>query len=550
MLLAWQARQKVLNLWDNYEKMKTVRNIFLALSLAVACDASAVIDNPITQAVLNVYDVQLKQNPNDYMTWFRRANEYYRHSEYVRALDDVNKALGLAPSSDTDLRFQAYMLRAGIYNQTHKPEQALADLNSALALDPNSYAAIYQKANTEFELGNYGAARVDYTRLQRLNSRSTEALLGMARCSVKENNLSAANDYLQQAVDMDPNNPEIYSRRATVRRLMGDHNGAVDDLILAISLKSNDPKAIEMLVEYGNTNYPATIAGLTNAISLAPDNGLYRYLRATIAQAHFNYLSAIDDFQEIIDRRLYNYHGINASIARCLYGLGRYQEALDQVDDALGHSTNVADYYVLRSQILRAMNRNDEAIDAAARALAVSPEYVPGLIEMAVNYIDKKEYSQAAGLLGEASMIDANDPSVYLLRAWLHENFLNQPVAARGFNEQALNVENYGERNVKSLRGFALLNLGRTDEANQWIEEILANVPDNDGLINYYGACLYALLNNEEKALECVERSLQAGYSDNHNWMMNNDGQINAGTLRDDLRFLRLMQQYNSIFGK
>ena len=530
--------------------MSIFRNIALAMSMVFAIGASAVIDNPITLAVLGVYDQQLKENPNDYVTYHRRANEYYNHNEYIRALDDINKALALAPSSDTDLRFQAYMLRAAIYEQSHKPELALSDLNSAIALDPDSYTAIYQKANTEFELGNYAAARTDYTRMQRINSRSPEALLGLARCSVKENNLSAANDYLQQAVDFDPNNSEIYLRRANVRRLMADHNGAVDDLIVALSLKSNDPKAIDMLVEYGNTNYPAVIAGLTNAISLAPDNGLYRYLRATIAQAHFNYLSAIADFQEILDRRFYNYHGINASIARCLYGLGRYDEALGQVDDALGHSTNVADYYVLRSQILRALSRNDEAIDAAARALAVSPEYVPGLVEMAVNYIDKNEYTQAASLLGEASMADANNPAVYLLRGWLHKNFMNQPVAAKGFNEQALSVENYGDLNVKSLRGFALLNLDRQEEANQWMEAILTKVPDNDGLINYYATCFYALQGNDEKALECAERALKAGYSDNHNWMQNSDGFINTGDLRDDLRFLRLMQQYNSIFGK
>lgn len=512
--------------------------------------AQAVIDNPVTKAVLAVYDQQLAANPTDYMTWFKRANEYYRHNEYVRALDDVNSALTHAPAGDTDLRFQAYMLRAGIYNQTDRHDLALADLNSAVALDPESYAAVYQRANTEFELGNYGAARTDYTRLQRFNTRSLEALLGLARCSVKDNNLTAANDYLQQAVDLNPNSPEIYVRRATVRRMMGDHNGAVDDLIVALSLKSDDPKAIEYLVEYGNTNYPATIAGLSNAIQLAPQNGLYRYLRASIAQAHFNYLSAIDDFDYIIKNGLYNYHGINASIARCMYGLGRYEDALDQVDRALAQSTNVADYYVLRSQIFRAMNRHDDAIGAAARALAVDGNYVPGLVEMALNYIDKQDYEQAAGLLGEASMAEANDPSVYLLRAWLHANYLNQPVAARGFNEQAAGVEGYSDTNVKSLRGFALLNLGRTDEADKWMADVLAAGPDNDGLTNYYAACYYKLRDMDDKALECVENSLKAGYSDNHNWMQNTDGEINAGTLRDDLRFLQLMQRYNSIFGK
>lgn len=532
--------------------MKILRKMLPAVAAAVmlsAPSAHAIIDNPITQAVIAVYDKQLRANPKDYMTWLRRANEYYRHSEYVHALDDVNNALANAPAGDTDLRFQAYMLRAGIYNQTGKHEQALADLNSAIALDGSSYAAIYQRANTEFELGNYGAARTDYGRLQRFNSRSTEALLGMARCAVKENNLSAATDYLQQAVEFDPNNPEIYVRRANVRRMMGDHNGAVDDLILAISLDSKDPKAIESLVEYGNTNYAATIAGLTNAIQLAPNNGLYRYLRASIAEAHYNYLSAIDDFQKIIDDRMYNYHGLYASIARCLYGLGRYDEALAQVDTALGTVDNVADYYVLRSKILRAMGRHDDAINAAAKGLAVDPNYVPGLVEMALNYIDKKDYSQANGLLGEAAMAEASNPEVLLLRAWLLGNYMNQPVAANGFNEQVIEIEG-GDDYVRSLRGFALLNLGRTAEADAWMENILTNMPDNDGLNNYYGACYYTLRDNSDRALECTEAALKAGYSDNHNWMNNTDGQINVANLRDDLRFLQLLQRYNSIFGK
>ena len=73
---------------------------------------------------------------------------------------------------------------------------------------------------------------------------------------------------------------------------------------------------------------------------------------------------------------------------------------------------------------------------------------------------------------------------------------------------------------------------------------------DNDGLANYYATCFYTLTDDDTKALECAERSLKAGYSDNHNWMNNTDGQINVGALRDDLRFLQLMQRYNSIFGK
>ena len=73
---------------------------------------------------------------------------------------------------------------------------------------------------------------------------------------MKENNLGIANEMLASAVNLDPNNAEIYVRRASVRKLMGDHNGAVDDLILAISSDNKHPKAMTELLDYGNTNYP------------------------------------------------------------------------------------------------------------------------------------------------------------------------------------------------------------------------------------------------------------------------------------------------------
>ena len=527
--------------------MKSINTIILACaaSLFVSTQAFAVIDNPVTLAVIGVYNRELAANPKNYNVWFKRANEYYRHYEYPKALEDVNNALLYAPASDTDLRFQAYMLRAGIYNQTDEKQLALSDLNSAIALDPESYAAVYQKANTEFELGNYGQARLDYQKLQRFNSRSLEALLGLARCSVKDNDLSAANDYLQQAVEFYPNNAETYVRRATVRQMIGDDNGAIEDLLLALSLDASDSKAIQHLVEYGNTNYPVTIAGLTNAMNLAPDNGLYRYLRAMIAEAHFNYASAISDFQYIIDNKLYDYHGLNASIARCLYGLGRYDEALEQVDTALSQVNDVADYFVLRSKILRALGRNDDAIMASAKALAVDPSYAPGLEEMAVNYVDKKDYRQASSLLGEATMTGHADPSAFLFRGWISDKYLRQPKAAKDFYEQSMNVEGYPADNVKSLQGFALLNLGRTDEADAWMNNILTNVPDNDGLANYYGACYYTLRGNKDRAIQCVETALEKGYTDKHNWLDNNDGQINVSGLRDDKRFAELLDKYH-----
>lgn len=530
--------------------MKTLRFLIVVISIIAALPMTAQrgIDNPVTKAVLEVYEKMLRENPDDYLTWFRRANEYYRHDEYIRAMNDIDEALRLTPESDSDLRYQEYMIRSGIYNQTGKKQQALADLNEACRIDPESYAAINQRANTEYELEMYADAKTDYTRLQRLNPRSAEALLGLARIAIRENNLGIANDYLEQAVALDPNNAELYVRRASVRKLMGDHNGAVEDLILAISSDSNHTKAIEALVDYGNTNYTATINGLTNAVRQAPQVGMFWYLRAVIAQAHYHYLAAISDYRHIIDNGLYKYQGLYASIAECEYALGDFDKALSDIDYALGMSMNEAEYFALKAKILRALGRYDEAVEAGARAVAVDRNYADGLVEMGLCYMAKENYKEASSLFGEAMMTDAEKPYYYMLRAWLLHDYMDQPDAALQFYDQVADMDHFYVDNVRSLKGFALLFSDKFTQAEGWMNNILATVDDNDGMINYYAACFYAAAGDNDRALSCVEASLKAGYGNYYNWMYNNDARISVAPLRDDLRFLNLLHRYEGLF--
>ncbi len=531
--------------------MKILRFLLIAISiLPVSFGAVAQhgIDNPVTKAVLGVYENMLRENPNDYMTLFRRANEYYHHNEYIRSLKDIEQAIKLTPQSDKDLRFQEFMLRGAIYSITGRHAQALADFNEAVNLDPTSYAAVYQRANTEYELEQFAEAKADYQKLQRMNSRSSESPLGLARIAIKENNLGLANDYLAQAVALDPNNADTYVRRASVRKQMGDHNGAVDDLILAVSSDSKNNKAIEALVEYGNTNYTATMTGLTNAIRQVPDVGMFWYLRAVIAQAHCHYLSAIEDFNHIIDNKLYNYHGLHASVAECEFYLGRFEDALKDIDYALGMVKNDAPYFALKSKILRALGRYDEAVEAGARALSCDRNYADGLLEMGLAYMKKENYKEANNLFGEAIMTNAENPYYYMVRAWLLGEYMKQPEAAAQFYEQVASMDQFYLDNIRSLKGFALLFNDNITAAESWINNILTTVPDYDGMINYYGACFYAQAGDNDRALQCAEASLKAGYGNLFDWMYNTDARINCAPLRDDLRFLNLLHRYNGLF--
>lgn len=534
--------------------MKIIRNLVagIAIASAVACplNSRADINNPITKAVLKVYEDQIRENPQDYVAYFSRANEYFQHDELVRALDDLNNALKYIPEKETGLRYECLIRRADIYNQTNRPTQALEDLSECVRLSPESFIAIFKKADTEYALGKYAEAKVDYNRLIRLNGRNPEIFIGLAKVAVKENNLGTANELLDQAVSLDPNNAETYVSRASVRKLMGDHNGAVDDLLLAVSTDTKKTNAYEEIVEYGKVNYPATMAGLSKAIADAPQTGMFRYLRAMIAQAHYNYLAAISDYDYIIEHRLYDYHGIYASLAECQLALGRFDAALSNIDYALGMVRDNCGYYVLRSKILRALGRNDQAVQAASNALVFDRNSSAALEEMAMCEVERKDYEKALEFLGEASLNDSESPESYMLRAWISEKFLNRPDAARQLYTQVSEMDHFYIDNVRSLKGFALLFLGDKEGAERWMNNILASVDDYDGMINYYGACFFAQYGDNDRAIRCVENALEKGYANYFNWTDLKDGRINVAPLRDDLRFLNLLSRYSAIFGR
>ena len=58
------------------------------------------------------------------------------------------------------------------YWQMKRYTLSLQEINKALEIDPSNYAAVNMRADIEVELGNYTAAKEDYTKLQRLNPRS------------------------------------------------------------------------------------------------------------------------------------------------------------------------------------------------------------------------------------------------------------------------------------------------------------------------------------------------------------------------------------------
>lgn len=512
----------------------------------IEASAQRGLDAPMTKAVMNVYQQLLDEDPADYETYYHRACEYYKHNQYNLALSDINNALKYVPASETSQKVEYLILRANIYQQMQRFEDALDDLNNAYNINPNSYIVLYQKANLEFQLQKYTEAKNDYQRMQRINNRSQEALIGLARIAVKENNLGLANEYIDQAVAINSSNSDIYIRRASVRSMMGNDNGAVDDLILAISTDNTNTRALQELVKLSNTNYPSVMAGLSNAIRQAPKVGMFYYIRGVIAENHHNYLAALSDYKRILDENLYNYSGIYNSIAKCQYALGNYHDAIDNIDEALSAAPSNKEYLVTKAKIKRALGDSDQAIEFCNRAIEKAPDYNDALIVKALAMVDMKKYDEATALLGEAALNDADNSYLYILRAWILDNHIGKKSNALFFYNRAIDVND--PLNIKSYHGFAFIATNQSDKAEKWMSDILNNLSSSDGYEYYIATCFYAQKGNFEEAFNYMKRSLESGYANLYDWTINTDGNVNVAPIRNNSEFNRLLEQYSIIF--
>lgn len=537
---------------------------------SMAAHSQQSIDNPMTQAMLDVYAKELEANPKDADIYFRRANEYYKFNQYLRALADVDKTLEYAPAGNRDLKFQAYMLRADIYQMLDKHREALADFSEALKLDPTSFMALYQKANEEYALGDYSAAKADYTRLRSTNPRSVEALTGLARVAVKENDLGRASEYMDGAVEMMSADSDIYIRRASVRRMQGNNTGAVEDLLMAISI-DNNTRAFQELIDMANVDYPAVISAISTSISYAPQQGMLYYIRGFIAQAHDHYASALADYRKLIDQNMYEYAGLYNSMAQCQLALCRYPQAIDNIDHAISMDGGKnGEFYATKARILYAQGKNSEAMDALKQASlrgysSTNVDELQALVDYAAGDFEKANDIYAAMIVDHPEVMRN-----YIYRAWVLADGLKQPANAQTLYNRVVSMtadSDNGEKAssplsaVQSYRGFALLFSGDRQGALEWAKGLYSDYRDTDGYLNFVIACLYAQasvadpsISSSEKydltaqAIKSLERALQLGYGNLYEITKADTGRVSLAPLRNDSHFNALIARYAHLF--
>jgi adenylate cyclase len=230
-----------------------------------------------------------------------------------------------------------------------------------------------------------------------------------------------------------------------------------------------------------------------------------------------------------------------------LYRWGRnsrdFEEAQRTSAHALKLDPNLAEGHVAIGQALAIQRQFKDAATEFEKAIELDPTSYDAYYFYARSSFEAGDLDKAVGLFEKAHRSRPEDYQAIALRALaLHE--LHRGDEAREADQHAVGLINkYLELNPNEARAYSLganslARLGEREHSRQWSDQAVALAP-NDPVILYNAACNLAQLADPDRALDELERALEAGVSVG-DWIKHDP---DFQSLRDHPRFQAIVKR-------
>jgi tetratricopeptide (TPR) repeat protein len=371
------------------------------------------------QRSLELIDIRLHLDPENYVSYKHRAITHSSMSNYDLALRDFDEALRTTPQSHRMTRSFAiiYSLRGIVYLQCGELDQALADCLKATQIVPDEPQFLLNLGTVYSARGDSDLAIEHWQSV--LNSEDIDtrdfALTNLSAEYGRRREADKAIEYADAAIQRDPDNYVAILNRGRAHRMKGELRQAIEDLSRAIDIyperdgfferagalfdagewiraKTDYDKAIELdpwfALAYVNRaitraklhELEQAMDDVSRAIQLHPSGKAY-YRRGMLRAMEFSeYALAIDDFTkclECADDEVNTAHVLYTRAA-CYSRTGKSRAAVADAEKALELCPDRMEYLnVAAWMLVICPDTNEEelnrACEFAEKAMAMAP---------------------------------------------------------------------------------------------------------------------------------------------------------------------------------
>lgn len=463
------------------------------------------------------------------------ARQYREHGDIPAAIIQLKNALQKNPD-DAEARY----LLGTIYNETSDPQSAEKELRRALDLGKDPARVLpelgkalliqgqFQKVldetnpvsgenespeisslrgNAYLALGKPKEAKESFERALSHEPDFPDALIGLARQALTEQNIEAATRYIEQAVDKNPKNVGAWLFKADLLRLQGQIKPALAayENILKLEPKNTSAHLSKAFLEIGTGNFDAAKADIDAARQTAPNSLLVFYSQALLDFRQGKHAEAWDSLQQIL--RAAPEHMPSVLLAGAVqYSLGSMPQAEQYLKQFLG--ANPGNYYArhLLISILLKSRQTTAALKQLEPMLKDGqPQDARTLALAGEAYMQAKDYTKATEYFEKASAIIPGNPKLHAA--------LGLSSLAQGQDERAVSeLETAASLDTQSPQTDVLLIMNylrrqENDKAMAAVRNLEKEQPGNPLTHNMKGA-VYLAMKDAPSARASFEKAL------------------------------------------
>lgn len=169
---------------------------------------------------------------------FQKGESYFRNQEYEKAISEFNRVLFV---SITDLK--SLHLRARAFEELEEYEKAIADYEHIIRLEPTYSQAWADMGKIAWKMDKLAEAEKHLLKAAMYDPNDFDILLLLGRTMIKNQRFKSAEEFIQLAVDLKPEEPTPYFYLGIARGYQGDGLGVVTAMNTYLSLEEDNISA-------------------------------------------------------------------------------------------------------------------------------------------------------------------------------------------------------------------------------------------------------------------------------------------------------------------
>ncbi|WP_289023798.1 tetratricopeptide repeat protein [Desulfobacter postgatei] len=381
-------------------------------------------------------------------------------------------------------------------------------IDFVLQKNPENIQALYIKAATKSHLGgSLEPSQEIYKKILEIDPKQIKAWLVLSKIAADKKEWDAAEHYLQTAIDIEPDNSDLYNSLYLLYIDKKDFPGALTALE---TLKNKHPNRVFPLIMLGkfymgSDNKIQSEKSFLEAIEKDPQNIEARMLLAKIYNGENKPDKAENLIQEAISIAPDN---IDIKSEYALFLLSRKQtdKAHKLVDSILASRPNHFNARLLKGKILTTNKSFDQAINIFQNLLNEEPENPELNLLMASTWFEKGDLSESRHYLNKTFEQQSQNAQARFLSAQI---YFRQMDFLDAQSEAEIVVRIFPQMfQVNLLIGNIHMAQRHEKEARTFFKKLIQLVPDNaEGY--YRMGILEKLQNNNIEALEYFSKAME-----------------------------------------